>query len=330
MIVPGSIRRAAILTVLTAGLFSGGVAAQNWPTRFITMIVPFGAGSGTDVVARIFSQQISETLGKQVVIENVAGGGGTLGVSRLANAPADGYQFVIGAVDTFAQSQYLFKNPPYNSLTDFEPVALAVEQPLVLIVRNGLPVNNLGEFAAYAKANPGKLRFGSAGVGAAPYLACAMLTAAIGGNSIHVPYRSSPPALQDMISGDIDYYCPLAISGIRLIENKSVKALAVLTQERSLLFPDLPTAREQGVDVTDGYFWNGFFMPKGTPEPIVMALNGALRTAMDNKNVQERIQGAAATIVGPEHRSSDYLRKFLKAEVPKWASIMKAANVEQQ
>src|SRR6185312_9650275 len=128
VIVPVSIRRAAILTVLTAGLFSGGVAAQNWPTRFITMIVPFGAGSGTDVVARIFSQQISETLGKQVVIENVAGGGGTLGVSRLTNAPADGYQFVIGAVDTFAQSQYLFKNPPYNSLTDFEPVALAVEQ----------------------------------------------------------------------------------------------------------------------------------------------------------------------------------------------------------
>lgn len=327
---PGSIRRAIILAALTAGLFSGGVAAQNWPTRFITMIVPFGAGSGTDVVARIFSHQLSESLGKQVVIENVAGGGGTLGVSRAAKAPADGYQFVIGAVDTFAQSQYLFKSPPYNSLTDFEPVALAVEQPLVLIVRNGLPVSNLREFAAYAKNNPGKLRFGSAGVGAAPYLACAMLTAAIGGKSIHVPYRSAPPALQDMISGDIDYYCPLAISGIRLIENKSVKALAVLTRERSPLFPDLPTALEQGVDVTDGYYWNGFFMPKGTPGPIVSALNGKLRTAMSNKAVQERVQSVSATVVGPERHSSDYLREYLKAEVPKWASIMKAAGVEQQ
>jgi tripartite-type tricarboxylate transporter receptor subunit TctC len=189
-------------------------AAQTWPSRFITLTVPFGAGSGTDVVARIFGSQLSETLGKQVVIENVAGGGGTVGASRVAKAAPDGYQFVIGAVDTFAQSQYLFKSPPYNSITDFEPVALAVEQPLVLIVNKNLPINNLQDFATYMKANPGKLRFGSAGVGAAPYLACAMLTKTIGGDAIHVPYRASPPALQDMITGDIDYYCPLAISAI--------------------------------------------------------------------------------------------------------------------
>ena len=180
------------------------------------------------------------------------------------------------------------------------------------------------------KANPGNLRFGSAGVGAAPYLACAMLTKAIGGSAIHVPYRSAPPALQDMITGDIDYYCPLAISGIRLIENKSVKVLAVLTRERSPIFPDLPTAREQGIDVTDGYYWNGFFLPKGTPEPIVTALNGALRTAMDNPAVQERIRAVAATIVSPERRSSAYFGDYLKSEVPKWSKIMKEANVEQQ
>ena len=294
------------------------------------MVVPFGAGSGTDVVARIFGTQLSETLGKQVVIENVAGGGGSVGVTRVAKASPDGYQFVIGAVDTFAQSQYLFKNPPYNSVSDFEPVALAVEQPLVLIVGKNLPVNNLQEFAAYMKANPGKLRFGSAGIGAAPYLACAMLTKAIGGSAIHVPYRSAPPALQDMLTGDIDYYCPLAISGIRLIESKSVKVLAVLTRERSPIFPNIPTAREQGIDVTDGYYWNGFFVPKGTPEPVVAALNGAIRTAMDTPAVRERIRGVAATIVEPERRSSAYFGEFLKSEVPKWASIMKDANVEQQ
>jgi tripartite-type tricarboxylate transporter receptor subunit TctC len=180
------------------------------------------------------------------------------------------------------------------------------------------------------KANPGKLRFGSAGVGAAPYLACAMLTKSIGGDSIHVPYRSAPPALQDMITGDIDYYCPLAISGIRLIENQSVKVLAVLTRERSQLFPDLPTAWEQGIDVTDGYYWNGFFLPKGTPQDIVMALNNALRTAMDTPTVQERIRGVAATVVPPERRSSEYFRQYIQGEVPKWSAIMKTAGVEQQ
>lgn len=314
---------ALALSVITAG-------AQTWPARFVTMIVPFGAGSGTDVVARIFGTQLSDTLGKQVVIENVAGGGGTVGVSRVAKAPPDGYQFVIGAVDTFAQSQYLFKTPPYNSLTDFEPVALAVEQPLVLIVNQNLPVNSLQEFAAHMKANPGKLRFGSAGVGAAPYLACAMLTKAIGGDAIHVPYRSAPPALQDMLTGDIDYYCPLAISGIRLIENKSVKVLAVLTRDRSPLFPELATAREQGIDVTDGYYWNGFFMPKGAPESVVIALNTALRTAMGTPSVQERIRAVAATVVPNDRRSSNYFRQYLQGEVPKWSAIMKSAGVEQQ
>ena len=316
------------LVILALGVIAG--VAQTYPARFITLVVPFGAGSGTDVVARILATQVSEILGKQVVIENVAGGGGSLGVSRAAKAPPDGYQIVIGALDTFAQSQYLFKVPPYNSITDFEPVALTVDQPLVLIVRKTLPVENLREFADYLKANPDKMRFGSAGIGAAPYLACAMLNSVIGGRAIHVPYRAAPPALQDMISGDIDYYCPLAISGIRLIENKSVKALAVLTRERSPLFPDLPTALEQGVDVTDGYYWNAFFVPKGTPESVVATLNRAFNSALDNPVVQTRIRDVAATVVSPDRRSSAYLREFLRGEIPKWATIMKANGIEQQ
>jgi tripartite-type tricarboxylate transporter receptor subunit TctC len=251
-------------------------------------------------------------------------------VGRAAKAPADGYQIVLGAIDTFAQSQYLFKKPPYNSVTDFEPVALAVEQPLVLIVRKDLPVSNLKEFADYMKANPGKLRFGSAGIGAAPYLACSMMTKAIGGKATHVPYRSAAPALQDMIGGDIDYYCPLAVSAIRLIENKSVKVLAILTRDRSPIFPDLPTAREQGIDVTDGYYWMGFFVPKGTPASAVAVLNNALRNALEAPAVQTRIQGLAATVVAPERRSSAYLKDYLAAEVTKWAAIMKANDVPQQ
>jgi tripartite-type tricarboxylate transporter receptor subunit TctC len=233
-------------------------------------------------------------------------------------------------VDTFAQSQYLFKEPPYNSVADFAPVGLAVEQPLLLVVRNDLPASNLKEFAAYLKANQAKAKFGSAGIGAAPYLACSMLTAAIGATVTHVPYRSAAPALQDMIRGDIDYYCPLSISVSGMIESKSVKPLAILTRDRSPLFPDLPTAREQGFDVVDGYYWMGIFAPKDTLAPVVAALNTALGNALNDGTVQTRLRDASATVVAPERRSSAYLKDYLASEVAKWAAIMKANQVPQQ
>lgn len=315
---------------LAFALGVGGAAAQNWPTRFVTLTVPFGAGSGTDVVARIIASHASEALGQQIVIENVAGAGGMTGVARVAKSAPDGYQFVIGAVDTFAQSQYLFKKPLYDSMTEFEPIALAAEQPLVLIVRKELPVNNLKEFADYLKANESKMRYGSAGIGTAPYLACAMLNSEIGVTTTNVPYRSAPPALQDMMSGDIDYYCPLGISAAGLIENKSVKALAVLTSERSPLFPDLPTAKEQGFNVTDGYYWNGFFVPKGTPQPVIETLNKAFKTALDSPALQAQLKRAGATAVAPERRTPEYMKQFLGNEIPKWSAIMKKNGVAQQ
>jgi tripartite-type tricarboxylate transporter receptor subunit TctC len=311
----------------------GGVAtavAEGWPARVVTLIVPFGAGSGSDIVARILAAQTSEALGQQMIIDDIGGAGGVIGVSRVAKAAPDGYEVVLGAVDTFAQSQYLFKTPPYNSVADFVPVGLAVEQPLLLVVRNELPVNNLKEFAAYLKANQAKMRFGSAGVGAAPYLACYMMTAAIGATATHVPYRSAAPALQDMIRGDIDYYCPLSISVSGMIEAKSVKPLAILTRERSPLFPDLPTAREQGFDVEDGYYWMGLFAPKDTPAPIVAKLNASLATALNNPAMQTRLRDASATVVAPDRRSSAYLKDFLPTEITKWTAIMKASDVAQQ
>jgi tripartite-type tricarboxylate transporter receptor subunit TctC len=265
-----------------------------------------------------------------VIVEDLGGAGGTIAVSRVAKAPPDGYQIVLGAVDTFAQSQFLFKEPPFNSVTDFVPVGLAVEQPLLLVVRNDLPVTNLKEFAAYLKANQTKMRFGSAGIGAAPYLACSMLTRSIGATATHVPYRSAAPALEDMIRGDIDYYCPLSISASGLIESKSIKVLAVLTHDRSLLYPDVPTAREQGFDVVDGYYWMGLFAPKDTPAPIVATLNAALGRALDEPAVQSRLREASATVVAPERRSSAYLKDYLGTEITKWAGIMKASNVPQQ
>jgi len=293
-------------------------------------MIPFGAGSGTDIVGRILAAKVSEALGKQMIVEDLGGAGGIIAVSRVAKAAPDGYETVLGAVDTFAQSQYLFKEPPYNSVADFAPVGLAVEQPLLLVVRNDLPASNLKEFAAYLKANQAKAKFGSAGIGAAPYLACSMLTAAIGATATHVPYRSAAPALQDMIRGDIDYYCPLSISVSGMIENKSVKPLAILTRDRSQLFPDLPTAREQGFDVIDGYYWMGVFAPKETPAPVVTALNTALGSALNDGTVQTRLRDASATVVAPERRSSEYLTSYLASEIAKWAAIMKASKVPQQ
>jgi tripartite-type tricarboxylate transporter receptor subunit TctC len=304
--------------------------AQSWPAHVVTMVIPFGPGSGTDIVGRILAAKISEPLGQQMIIEDLGGAGGTIAVSRVAKAPPDGYQVVLGAVDTFAQSQYLFKEPPSNTVADFTPVGLAVEQPLLLVTRNDLPVSNIKEFAAYLKANQAKMRFGSAGVGAAPYLACSMLTAAIGATATHVPYRSAAPALEDMMRGDIDYYCPLSISVSGMIDSKSVKPLAVLTRDRSPLYPDLPTAREQGIDVTDGYYWMGIFAPKNTPEPVVATLHAALGKALDNPDMQAKLREASATVVAPDRRSTAYLKQFLSDEIAKWATIMKASNVPQQ
>ena len=305
-------------------------AAQNWPTRFITLIVPFGSGSASDTVARILAPSISEVLGQQVVVENVGGAGGTIGTSRAAKAAPDGYTLVLGAIDTFAQSQSLFKNPPYNSIAEFTPVGLAVEQPLLLTIRKDLPAENLKEFATYLKANQAKMQFASAGVGSAVHLACFQFTAAVGATVTHVPYRSSAPALQDLIAGRIDFYCPLAVAAVPHIQSNSMKAIAILTQERSSLLPDMATAKEQGFDGIDGYYWMGFFFPKGVPEPIVKKVNEAISVALDAPVVQERLRTLVTTVVRRDRRSSAYLENYLASEVKKWAATMKSSGVIPQ
>jgi tripartite-type tricarboxylate transporter receptor subunit TctC len=306
------------------------VLAQEWPTRFVTLIVPFGAGSASDIVARILAPGMSEGIGQQVVIENIGGAGGNIGTTRASHAAPDGYTMVMGAIDTFAQSPSLFKNPPYNPVTDFVPVALAVEQPLVLTVKKELPVSNLKEFAAYLKVNGAKMQFASSGVGSAVHLACSQINSAIGVNVTHVPYRSSAPALQDLIAGHIDFYCPLAVAAIPLIKNQSLKALAILTQGRSSLLPDLPTAKEQGFEGMDGYYWMAFFFPKGTPDPIVQKLNKAINTTLDKPEVQARLRDLATTVVTHDRRSPAYLHKYVESEITKWAATIKASGITPQ
>jgi tripartite-type tricarboxylate transporter receptor subunit TctC len=208
---------AALITLTNTPL------AQDWPIRPVTMVYPFAAGSAADVLGRLFASRLSELLGQTVVFENVGGAGGMIGSNRVAKAAPDGYQFVLGG--TFmVLNQALYKNPLYNATTDFAPVVLIVEQPVVLIARKDFPANDLSEFIAYARANQAKMQYGSGGVGSMPHLACELLNAAIGINTTHVPYRGGGPMMPDLIAGRIDYNCSLAALAIPQIESKTVKA----------------------------------------------------------------------------------------------------------
>ena len=320
---------AAALFALAVGAIAAGLpaAAQTWPTRHITAIVPFGPGSGMDIVGRILVARMSETLGQQVIIENIGGAGGSIAVSRAAKAEPDGYTIVLGGIDTFAQAPALYKALAYNPATDFVPILLVAEQPLVLAMRRTIPVEDLKGLADYMRANRDKMQFGSTGLGSAPHLACTQLTAALGTRLPHVTYRSSAPGLQDMITGNLDLYCPLAASVIPLLEAKSIKVPAVLSQQRSSLLPEIPTAAEQGYKDVDGYYWIALFAPKGAPALAVARLAEAADKAIDAPATQTRLRDVGTTIMPPERRSAAYLQRFLVEEIAKWAVIIKASGV---
>jgi tripartite-type tricarboxylate transporter receptor subunit TctC len=326
----GSLRRLdvpAMLVAIAVACTAQPANAQEWPTRPVTMVVPFPAGSASDTIGRIVGARLSEVLGQQVIIENVGGAGGTTGVARVAKAAPDGYQFVLGGVDTFAQSQTLYKKPLYNAVTDFVPVVLALEQPLVLVARKDLPAGGLQEFLEHAKSNQAKMQYGSAGIGSGSHLTCARLNTAAGIDVTHVPYRGSPPAMQDLIAGRIDYYCALAAAALPQVAARSVHAVAILTRNRSPVLPDLASAHEQGLVDFDSYFWSGLFQPKGTPATIVAKLHDAMVATLDMPSVQERLKDVGVTVVPAGRRSPDYLKTFLDDEITKWAVTIKASGV---
>jgi tripartite-type tricarboxylate transporter receptor subunit TctC len=291
------------------------------------MVVPLAAGSGIDVLARVLAPHLSEVLGQPVIVENVAGAGGTTGAARVAKGAPDGLQFLLGGTGTHAYSQTLYQHPPYDALNDFTPVALVAEQPVVLIVRKDLPANDLREFIAYATKSQAKMQFGSAGAGSAAHLACVLLNSAIGVTVTHVPYRGGAQAMQDLIAGRIDYQCPLLPIAMAHIESGSVKAIALLSRKRSRSLPTLATAREQGLTDMDVSNWSAFFLPKNTPSAIVQKLRDATVATMDAPAVHTRLDEMGIELVAPERRSAEYLRDFVRNEIDKWAGPIKAAGV---
>jgi tripartite-type tricarboxylate transporter receptor subunit TctC len=315
-----------MLIVLTA-LAAAPAQAQDYPNRPMTMVVPFAAGGAVDVLGRTLAARAAEILGQQIVIENVAGAGGMTGANRVAKAVPDGYQFVLGSVGTHAQNQWLYKHPAYDAVKDFEPVIFVGSTPLVLVTRQDFPGNDLRQFIAYARAHPGELKFGSAGVGSAIHIGCVLFNAAAGINATHIPYRGGGPAMQDLVAGRIDYNCQIITSASPQVRDKQVKAQALLGATRAPLLPDLATAQEQGMTGFDAGSWNVIFLPKGTPEPIIRRLNAAMSEAMDSPETEKRLLAIGIDIPAKVSRTPAYAAYFVQREIRKYESPIKASGI---
>jgi tripartite-type tricarboxylate transporter receptor subunit TctC len=304
------------------------LSAQTWPTRPVTLVVPFAPGGGTDVLSRIIGRRLSEVLGQQVVIENVGGAGGMVGSARVAKAPPDGYQFVMGS-RADAINQTLYKAPLYNLRTDLLPVVLIADQPMVLLAKKDLPVSNLQQFIAHTKKNQASMQFGSAGAGSTGHLDCMLLNMAIGVNVQHIPYRGGGPAIQDLIGGRLDYFCTLSATAAPYVQGGQVKAIAVFTRQRLPTLPELATSFEQGFTDFEASTWFGFFVPKGTPAAIVQRLRDATVATMDTPWVQEQLLKTGSLVVAPERRTTEYFQRYVESEIEKNAAPIRAAGLSQ-
>ena len=314
----------AALAALLA--LTGSAGAQNFPDHPLTMVIPFAAGGPTDVLGRVMAARMGEILGQNVIVENIGGAGGMTGGKRVADARPDGYTILLGTVGTQAQGQTLYKHPLYNAVTDFTSIGLIAEVPIALLVRKDLPAQDLKEFIAYSKANQAKMQFGSAGAGSATHLGCVVLNTAMGTNITHVPYKGTGPAMQDLVAGRIDFLCEIITTAKPQIDGGNVRALAIMTSQRSAVLPSLPTTREQGLDV-QAYTWNALYAPKGTPDTVIKKLNDAMVAAMTTPAVHDRLQSLGATIVGKDRSTPAYLGKFTADEIKKWEAPIKASGV---
>lgn len=307
--------------------------ALDYPTHPVDIIEPIGVSSVPDIIIRNIAPRLSAVLGQPVIVENVVGAGGMVGLSRVARAEPDGYHLGFGGVGPIAYSQRLYKAPLYNSAADFAPIMLVAEQPLLLVTSNALPTKDLKEFIAYTKANQAKMSYGSlAGTGSTNHVVCAMFNAAIGVEVTHVPYRPpSSTAYQDLISGRIDYVCPIASGDAKAhIDSGQFRGIAVFSKHRSLIMPDLPTADEQGLTDFEGMGWYALFASKGTPASIVQTLHNALNKVLEMPDVRSRIENYGAEIVGADRRSPEYLQKFVESEIEQWGKMLQKAGVNPE
>jgi tripartite-type tricarboxylate transporter receptor subunit TctC len=317
-------RTIAALLALLAGI--SGAQAQDYPTKTVTVIVPFAAGGPADVTGRIVADIFTRHLGQQFVVENVGGAGGTVGSLRAARAAPDGYTLISGHMGTHAAAPFFYPNLGYDPQKDFEPVGLIAEQPELLAVRKDIPANNLKEFIAYAKANESKLNMGHAGVGSVSYVGCLLLNAAIGIKPTMVPFTGTAPVMNAILAGQIDYDCDPILGPLPHVRAGTVKALAIAAKKRSPLLPDVPTSYEQGLPEFDCAPFYAIFAPKGTPQAVIDKLADALNKGLSEEAVQKRLEALGAEIAEPNRRGPKALAALVKSEVDRLAPILKAAS----
>ena len=317
--------------LLAGALALSGIAtsaqAQEWPTRPILMVVPFAPGGGIDASARVQAQAIGDILGKNILVENNAGAAGTVGSLKVKDAKPDGYMFLIGNSGTHAYSQSLYEKKPYNSVNDYEHAGLVTESPRILLGRKDLPVKDLKEFVAYAKANQAKMQYGSAGVGSGTHLPCALFTETLGLKIEHIPYRGAGPVMQDLMGGRIDYMCDTIQTGAARAKSGAVKGLAVMAPKRLAIIPELATTGEQGVAGVESTVWNGFFFPKGTPQPIIAKFHGAVQKMLADPEIQKKMEAFGLDVMPPEQRSPAFMKKYLAEDVERWSKVIKSMGI---
>jgi tripartite-type tricarboxylate transporter receptor subunit TctC len=309
-----------------AAALAGPAAGQSLKSGTLTMVVPFAAGGPSDVAGRLIATGLAEVLGQNVVVENPIGAGGTVGSLRVSRSTPDGSQFVIGNSGTHAWSQSLYKTPPYNTLTDFTLLGMVVESPRTLIVPKNYPANTLQEFIAHIKKNQSSVKYGHAGPGSASHVSCILLNAALGVDVVAVPYRGLAIAIQDLIAGRIDYMCDSPSTSKPQMDGNYVKVLATTGKERFFTLPNIPTAIEQGLNF-DVNTWQGLFLAKDTPQPIVRQLSTALNKTLDLPTVRDRFQSLGEGVPTAERRGPEYFRKFVAEEIQRWSGPIKASGV---
>lgn len=318
---------AALLTI-GAALWSAAVQAQPYPSRPITMVVPYAAGGAFDTLARIIAVRMSELIGQSIIVENVTGAAGIIGVQRVINAKPDGYTVLLGTVGTHAYNQSMYRKRRYDAVSDFTPVTLFSDQPMVLEGRKDLPASNLAEFSALLKQNGAKMQYGSAGAGSTTHLACALLNARIGVDVTHVPYRGGGPVANDLISGQIDYMCGNMGTSVARAAAKQTKPLAMLSRERAALMPELATAHEQGMTDYDVVTWTAFFLPKGAPKETVAKLSEVTHAAMDTPALKTRLNDIGVVGMPAERRGPEYLAKYVVEEIARWEGPIKGGGLQ--
>ena len=318
-------RRPAALCLLL--LLAAPAAAQEWPTRPLTMVVPYAAGGPVDTLGRIIGAGLGDALGQQVIIENVGGAGGMTGSNRVAKAAPDGYTMLMGGSAVLAQIPALYKHPLYDAATDFAPVALVTDSARVLIARKDFPANNFKDFLAYAKTHQDSMKYGTAGVGSGAHICAILLDQALGTKITQVPYRGTAAAMQDIVGGRIDALAEQISTALPQIQGKAVKAMATMGTERAPGLEDLPTAAEQGYPGLDCGAWGALVFPKGTPDAIVRQLAKAASDTVDQPAIRKRLAEIGVTVPAVERRTPEYLAKFIPTDVARWAGPIRASGV---